>query len=98
MYAIRDLIAASQNMRSWAYLALKRVQLENRGTLLGSFWVVLAFGATSTGIAVLIAQLPGQPLSRHVPHVMFGFAGWIFISNSILGGCNVLVQAKPDLL
>lgn len=98
MYAINDLRAAFGNLSGWSYLAAKRIQLENRRTWIGTAWVVLAFGLTSAGIGVIMAQLQGLSFMVHVPYVMFGFAAWNFIQNSVIAGCNVMVNAKPYLL
>lgn len=97
-YAITDLRSALRNLSGWSYLAAKRIQLENRRTLLGSLWIILGFGVPIFGIAILMAQLQGRPFAEHVPYVMFGFAGWNFIAGSVTAGCNVMLQAKPYLL
>lgn len=98
LYAIEDVRAAFRNFGGWSYLAAKRIQFENRRTLLGTAWVVLSFALTAAGIGVLMAQLQARAVSEHVPYVMFGFAAWTFLLNSITGGCTVMVNAKPYLL
>jgi homopolymeric O-antigen transport system permease protein len=98
MYAISDLRAALTNFGGWSYLAAKRIQLENRRTLLGSFWIILSFALTAAGIGFLMSQLQGRAISTHVPYVMFGFAAWNFIQTSVTAGCNVMVTSKPYLL
>lgn len=98
LYAIEDVRAAFHNFSGWSYLAAKRIQLENRRTLLGTAWVVLAYALTAVGIGVLMAQLQARPMNEHVPYVMFGFAAWTFVLNSVVGGCTVMANAKPYLL
>lgn len=98
MYAIDDLGRAFSNLRGWSYLASKQLQLEHRRTWIGSTWIVLAFALTSLGIGILMSQLQGRAISEHVPYVMFGFAGWNFISAAVIGGCNIMVNSKPYLL
>jgi len=98
MYAIADIRQAFANVRGWSYLARKRLQLENRGTWVGSAWILLTFGLTGTGIGVLMAQLQGRALGEHVPYVLFGFVAFNFMSHAMTGGANVMVSSKPYLL
>jgi len=98
MYAWRDFSSAFASIRSWSYLAAKQLQFDHRRTVLGSLWIVLAFGFTSASIAALIAALTGQPLNDHVPYVMFGFAAWNFVSGVLTEGCGVLTRGRAYLL
>lgn len=98
IYAIDDLRSAFRNLGGWSYLAAKRIQLENRRTLIGTTWVVLSFGIVATGIGALMSQLQNRPMDEHVTYVVFSFAIWNFIQNSVVAGCNVMVTAKPYLL
>ncbi len=98
MYAWRDFSSAFASIRSFSYLAAKQLQFDHRRTVLGSLWIVLAFGFTSASIAALIAALTGQPLNDHVPYVMFGFAAWNFVSGVLTEGCGVLTRGRAYLL
>lgn len=98
MYAISDLYRAFLNLRGWSYLARKRLQIEYRRTWIGSAWILVTFTLTSFGIGALMAQLQGHSLAEHIPYVMFGFAGFNFISGAITGGANAMLLAKPFLL
>lgn len=98
MYAIDDLIAAVRNGRSLAYWAAKKIQLESRRTHLGMLWVVLSFGISATGIAVVISELTGRSLVDHVPYVLFGFSAWNFISNCVVSGGAVFFSNRAMIL
>lgn len=98
MYAFNDIRAALTGFPAWAFIGAKRLQLEYRRTIVGSLWLVLGFGFTTTGIAVLLAQLQGLPLATHVPYVAFGFAIWNFISSTVTNGAVVFQQNRAMLL
>jgi len=98
MYALKDINMAIMAFPSWAYIGAKRLQLEYRRTIVGSLWLILGFGISTTGIAVLLAQLQGMTLAIHVPYVAFGMAIWNFISMSMIGGSTVFEQNRAMML
>ncbi|WP_041637005.1 ABC transporter permease [Maricaulis maris] len=98
MYALADFKSALSGLDRWAYLGVKRLQIEYRRPLIGSLWIVLGFATSAIGIGVLLSSLLGVPASQHVPYVAFGFAVWNFISTSVVAGCSVLVANRSMLL
>ncbi len=98
MYALADFKSALGGLDRWAYLGVKRLQIEYRRPVIGSLWIVLGFAASAIGIGVLLSSLLGVPASQHVPYVAFGFAVWNFISTSVVAGCGVFVANRSMLL
>ncbi|MDF1769370.1 ABC transporter permease [Maricaulis sp.] len=98
MYAIDDVASALKSAQSLGYLAVKKLQLEYRRSIIGSLWIVIAFVITATGIGVLLAELTGRQMSQHVPHVLFGMAAWNFVNNIVTSGCNVFHANRSMIL
>lgn len=98
MYALNDLLLTLKGFNRWAYVGVKRLQLEYRRALVGSLWIILGFGLSSLGIALVLAALLDRPLIEHVPYVAFGLAFWNFMNNAILSGCSVFTSNRAFLL
>ncbi len=98
MYAINDVALALKSTQSLGYIAVKKLQLEYRRSIIGSLWIVIAFVITATGIGVLLAELTGRPMELHVPHVLFGMAAWNYVSNTVTSGCTVFFAHRPMIL
>ncbi|PWE18695.1 hypothetical protein DDZ18_03635 [Marinicauda salina] len=98
MFAAQDYLSGLRDLRASAYLAAKQIQTEHRRNLLGTAWVLIGFAITAGGIAWLIAQLQGRPISLHIPYVVFGFAAWNFISSSVTEGCHALTRNRGLML
>ena len=98
MLVVDDLTASTRSFRSWAYFGLKKLQLDNRRTFLGSGWLVLSFALTVLGVGLLMSELQGLVFREHVRYVALGFACWNFISAAIVSGCSVFLNNRSFLL
>jgi ABC-2 type transport system permease protein len=98
MYVIDDFAASTRTLQSWAYFGLKKLQLENRRTWLGSGWIFASFAFSAIGIGLLMSELQGLDFREHVRYVALGFASWNFIAASITTGCMVFLNNRGFLL
>lgn len=98
MYALKDCRDMAMSVERWAYLGVKRLQLEHRRAVVGSLWIILGFSFTTIGIGYLLAKLLGIPPEIHVPYVAFGFAVWNFIQSAMLAGCSVFTSNRAIIL
>lgn len=97
-YALQDLGKSFSSFRLWGYISAKTIQIRYRRNILGMVWLIFSFGIPSFGIAFVLSKLQGLELIEHVPHVMFGFAGWYFISDCLSQGGSALTKNRSMLL
>ncbi|MEP3656155.1 MAG: ABC transporter permease [Litorimonas sp.] len=97
-YALQDLGKSFSSFRLWGYISAKTIQIRYRRNLLGMVWLVFSFAIPAFGIALVLSKLQGLELNEHVPHVMFGFAGWYFISDCLSQGGAALTKNRSMLL
>lgn len=97
-YALQDLGRSFANIRLWSFISAKNIQIQYRRNLLGLLWLVFSFGIPALGIGYVLSKLQGLPLIEHLPHVMFGFVGWYFVSDCLTQGSRVLTRSRSMLL
>lgn len=98
LYALKDFGKSIANIRLWSFIAAKNIQIQYRRNILGLFWLVISFGIPALGIGYVLSKLQGLALIEHLPHVMFGFVGWYFVSDCLTQGSRVLTRNRPMLL
>lgn len=97
-YAFQDLGKSFSNFRLWSFISAKTIQIRYRRNLLGILWLLISFTIPSLGIAYVLSILQGLSLVEHIPHVLFGFAGWYFAADCLSQGGSVLTKNRSMLL
>lgn len=97
-YALSDLKSSFANVRLWTFISAKNIEIQYRRNLLGVFWLVISYAAPALGIGYVLSRLQGLPLEEHVPHVLLGFVGWLFINDCLVQGAAALTRNRNILL
>ena len=93
-YAIDDFRRAISRPRFVWTMVRSTFLAQYRGATLGAFWITLTTLATITGLAVVYAQILGEPLDAFFGYVAAGVIVWSLLADLVLGGTSALVDGS----
>jgi lipopolysaccharide transport system permease protein len=88
-----DLATGARNVDFWAFMAHHEVKQRYRRSYLGPFWVTITTGIMVGAIGTIYGGIIGSDAARYMPHLAVSFVLWSFISQSILDGCQMFLEA-----
>ena len=95
--AAGELIALGAEVRRWGGLAWADTRFRYRRTTFGPFWITLSMAATVFSVGLVFGTLFGNDPSQYLPYFAAGIIVWTLISQCILEGSLVYVQAAGHI-
>lgn len=90
-FALDDIRKAVSRPRFVKTLVISAFLAQYRGAMLGAFWITLTTLATVTGLAVVYAQVLGEPLGAFYGYVAVGVIIWTLIADLVISGTSALM-------
>lgn len=95
---VRDFFSGFARVELWWRLAWAEINQIYRRTFIGIAWIMISFMMfIAVKIFVFGAIVKAEPGVFEL-WVTIGFWVWLYISGSVIDGCNVLIRAKPWIL
>lgn len=89
-----DLAGGFSHWRLWGSLAWYDIKSRYSRTWLGPIWTLANSAFFIVVIGFLYTEIMNQDPVRYIPHLAVGWIVWTFVSNSILNGCNALLNGR----
>jgi len=77
----------------WTRLAQREIRVRYHRSLFGPLWTTFSLGIFVLALSALYGGLMGHPLETYTLHLILGMLVWNFISQVIMDGCSVYIQA-----
>lgn len=96
--AINDIVQGAKNYELWMVFGLNDVQAKYRRSMLGQWWITMSVALFIFIIGTLYKDLLGDNSDNYIVYFATGYILWLFITDSVNSGCNILVKSKAFLL
>lgn len=80
--------------RVWLYMGLQDVRNQFRRSRVGVAWIVINLALMAGGIGYIYGHLFHQDISQFIPLLILGLTVWIFISTTIVQGCQAFTMSE----
>lgn len=96
--ALEEILSGIADWRRWAWLGLYDVKLQNRRSLVGTWWSVASSSIFVFGVGYLFAYLLERPAEEFLPHIGIGFVVWQFILGNVSQASTIFLSYQKIIL
>ena len=96
--AFEDVIKGAKNYEFWLVFGANDVRSKYRRSILGHWWTTITVYLFILIVGTLYQQILSVKIDAYLVYFGVGYIIWIFISESLISGCQVLISNKSFIL
>lgn len=96
--ALEDVIKGAKNYEFWLVYGANDVRSKYRRSMLGHWWTTITVYLFILVVGTLYQQILSVKIDAYLVYFSVGYILWIFISESLTSGCQILIKSKSFML
>lgn len=95
---IKDIVDGARSHEFWVTFAQNDIKSKYRRSRLGQIWITLSVAIFIGVIGSIYNTRFSSGMANYMAYLTVGYIVWLFMSDIMVSGCNVLIKAKAFML